>query len=122
MTMTTFKHWCPDCTGHQDWRQRDSMPDEVMCEGTHMFFENGYGISIQRNSATYSTHETFEVAVLHRSREMAANDDWRLCYCTRVTDDVMGYQTGDDVARTIAALVALPQNDYCTHMRKDWWS
>lgn len=118
--MTTFKHWCDGCTGHEDWRQRDNMPDEVMCEGLHMFFENGYGISIQRNPATYSNHETFEVAVLHAPKVLANNGDWRLCYRTPLTDDVMGYQTGDDIARSIALLAAMPPNEWCAHtMRLD---
>ena len=115
--MTTIKHWCDDCTGHNDWGGRYGDRDEVMAEGLHTFFANGYGLSIQRNGSTYSDEETFEVAVLHRHKRDIANDDWHLCYRTPVTEDVLAYQTGEDLVKLFAVVSELRENIYCSHHR-----
>ena len=64
---------------------------DVYKDGIHakIEFENGYGVSVIRNSISYG-HEDglYELAVMK-------ND--RLCYSTPITDDVKGFLTEDMV-------------------------
>lgn len=59
---------------------------------------NGYGVSLIRGGPAYSGPDTWEVAVTCNGV---------LCYDTPVTDDVLGYQTDQDVARVLEQLEAL---------------
>ena len=54
-----------------------------------MKFENGYGVSVITGGYG-SESEPYEVAVLFEGD---------LCYTTHITDDVMGYQTADNVTK-----------------------
>lgn len=58
-----------------------------------MFFDNGFGVSVVSGHLFYCTEEApYEVAVLKGTEE-----NFRLCYDTDITDDVIGYNTEDDV-------------------------
>jgi hypothetical protein len=73
-----------------------------MGEGHHglIFFPNGYGVSVVRYknpiSKTFSSYtlndSEWEVAVI-----IGNKDDWRLCYDTDITDDVLGHLTEGEV-------------------------
>ena len=63
-------------------------------------FPNGYGISVITGKHAYTSPASpYEVAVvLHGA----------LCYDTPITDDVLGWQTADDISKVMAQLEALP--------------
>lgn len=56
---------------------------------------NGYGISVVHGEYTYSDENTFEVGILHNGK---------LCYDTPITNDVLGYQTPEDIVNIINQL------------------
>ena len=51
-------------------------------------FENGYGVSVINGESAYCDSDTYELAVLY-------NDS--LTYNTKITDNVIGYQTAEEV-------------------------
>ena len=56
-------------------------------------FENGYGVSVISGDMAYSDEENpYEVAVLYNGS---------LCYNTHITDDVLGYQTEEQVTKVM---------------------
>jgi hypothetical protein len=79
-------------------------------QGLHVFFDNGYGLSIQRNKATYTNKHTFEVAVLHGNV-----DEWSICYRSPVTNDVIGWVTGEMLVDLMRQVQVLTRNRYCSH-------
>jgi len=57
------------------------------------FFDNGYGISVVKFRGSYGYEEgLYESAVLKGTEE-----DWHICYDTVIADDVLGYQTEEEV-------------------------
>lgn len=60
-----------------------------------MEFDNGYGVSVIRGQLFYCNENTYEVAILK---------DGDLCYDTPITDDVLGYQTKDQVTKIMKKL------------------
>jgi len=57
------------------------------------FFPNGYGVSVVRFPGSYGYGEgLYEVAVLQ-----GTSSDYRLCYDTPVTNDVMGHCDEQDI-------------------------
>jgi len=62
------------------------------------FFPNGYGVSVVQftspyGSGSYGAQEgLYELAVL-----TGVEEDWKICYDTPITDDVMGYLSIDDI-------------------------
>ena len=58
-----------------------------------MEFDNGYGVSVIRGQYFYCNENTYEVAILK---------DGDLCY--DITDDVLGYQTEDQVTKIMKKL------------------
>ena len=63
----------------------------VFAGGYHavMDFDNGYGVSVVNGQGSYTNGpDQYEVAILK---------DGALCYDTPITDDVIGYNTQDDV-------------------------
>lgn len=66
-----------------------------------VYFANGYGVSVIRNAGSYGFSEgLFEVAVL--------GPDGELDYSTPVTNDVLGWQSVDDVLEAMKAVSELP--------------
>ena len=58
---------------------------------SRMFFDNGYGISVVQHDYSYGGKlGKYEIAVL--------NSDGDLVYDTKVTNDVVGYLTPDEVS------------------------
>lgn len=60
------------------------------------FPHNGYGISVVNGEGTYSSGNSYEVAILHNGE---------LCYNTPLTDDVLSYETPvgiDNILETIS--------------------
>lgn len=68
-------------------------------------FDNGYGASvIAGGTYTYGGDEGLkELAVL----KFYDGDSYELCYETEITDDVLGYLTGEDVADLLVRIEAL---------------
>lgn len=60
-----------------------------------MDFPNGYGISVISGAWLYCDDDTFEVAIFK---------DGHLCYDTPITDDVLGYQTQEDITKIMIEL------------------
>ena len=62
------------------------------------FFPNGYGVSVIQfttpyGSGSYGAEEgLYELAVLK-----GVEEDWNICYDTPITDDVLGYQSEEEV-------------------------
>ncbi len=60
-----------------------------------MNFENGYGISVINGVGAYCGADTFEVAVLYKDE---------LCYNTHITDDVISYQTPEQITEIMSQI------------------
>jgi len=54
-----------------------------------MNFDNGYGASVINGYGAYCNDDTYEVAVLFEDK---------LCYSTPITNDVIGYQSEEEVS------------------------
>ena len=57
-------------------------------------FENGYGVSVINGDYAYSSQD--------KPYEIAIKKDGSICYDTYITNDVIGYQTKDDVTKVMA--------------------
>lgn len=70
-------------------------------------FPNGYGASVVRGPYTYGGSEgLYEVGVIvHDPRDRAAHS---LTYDTPITDDVLGWQSLDEVAEVLLRISRLP--------------
>lgn len=70
-----------------------------------VFFPNGYGASIIRNSFSYGREEgKWELAVVTGS----SRETMCLNYDTPITGDVIGYLTEEDVLNTLDQIAELP--------------
>jgi hypothetical protein len=74
-----------------------------------IFFPGGYGLSVVRFKHPYSTRhssytddKTWEVAILKGTK-----DQWDICYETEITNDVLSYQTEEDINRIIKHVLRL---------------
>jgi len=67
-----------------------------------IFYDNWYWASIIYWFSTYSTENTYELAVLIWNA-----DSWELCYDTHITDDVLWHLTEQDVLDTLELIQAL---------------
>ncbi len=69
-------------------------------------FDNGFGASVVRGPYTYGGDAgLFEVAVVKFHGDGA--NSFKITYDTPITDDVLGYQTDEDVADVLAQIAAL---------------
>jgi hypothetical protein len=72
-----------------------------------LFFSNGYGVSVITGETAYSSDDRpYELAVLKGTEE-----DFNLCYDTPITDDVVGYQTAEEVTQLMLRIQHLPPNE-----------
>ncbi len=64
-----------------------------------MNFDNDYGVSVVKFNGSYGYHQDlWEVAILYKDE---------LTYNTDITDDVLGYQTEQDVTDVMKMVQAL---------------
>lgn len=69
-------------------------------------FPNNFGISLVCHSFSYgNSNDEFEIAIINYNSE--ENDDWDICYTTELTQDVLGYQSKEDVIDVIQETIAL---------------
>lgn len=67
-------------------------------------FNNGYGVSVITGSKYFCCDAyTYEVAVL--------KDDC-ICYSTPITDDVLGYQTKNQISRIMKEIQSYERDQY----------
>lgn len=79
----------------------DHPADESGTQAT-MDFDNGYGVSVITGRMFYTSGATpYEVAVLKNGA---------LCYDTPVTEDVIGWNTSEDVTKIMAQVQTLNQS------------
>ncbi len=77
-----------------------NMPDGI---AARHFFPNGYGVSVVQFPGSYGYEEgLYEVAILKGLEE-----DWEICYDTPITDDVIGYQSMEDVDNLLLQVESL---------------
>ena len=69
----------------------------------HYKFPNGYGISVIRSSYSYSDENTYEVAIIH-------NND--LTFSTPLTNNVLSYQTPEDINKLLEIIEKWNTNQY----------
>ena len=81
------------------WVDRDGSLGNV----ARVFFQNGYGASVIDGPLFYTRDNTYELAVLRGDRER-----WSLTYRTPITNDVLGYQTKEEITVALQAIEALP--------------
>ncbi len=68
-------------------------------------FENGYGASVVKNDISYGSKEgLFELGVIKFD-----NNNWKLCYDTPITDDVIGYLKQEEIEPILEQIKNLPE-------------
>ena len=68
-----------------------------------IFFPNDYGASIIKNPYSYGNdEELFEIAVIKGNR-----DNWKICYDTPITNDVLGYLNSEDINKYLKQIEKL---------------
>ena len=76
--------------------------------GALHFFDNGYGVSVVQftspsGSGSYGAEQgLYEVAILKGLEE-----NWEICYDTPITDDVIGYQSVEDIDNLLSQVESL---------------
>lgn len=74
-----------------DFQPHRNYPDNGI-QAKH-FFENGYGVSVVKFPGSYGYEQgLYEVAILKGVAEK-----WEICYDTVLTDDVLGYNSEEEV-------------------------
>jgi hypothetical protein len=69
-------------------------------------FDNNYGVSLVSNSFSYGNkQEKFEIAIIKFNSE--DGDNFELTYDTHITNDVLGYQSKEDVISVIEKVILL---------------
>jgi hypothetical protein len=80
-------------------------------DGVHglIFFPGGYGLSVVRyrnpfggGSYTSNSVEDYEVAIIKGRK-----GNWEICYDTKITNDVLGFQTKEDINNIIKHVIRL---------------
>ena len=83
-----------------DFHPHGNMPDGI---AARHFFPNGYGVSVVQFPGSYGYEERlYEVAILKGLEE-----DWEICYDTPITDDVIGYQSMEDIDNLLSQVESL---------------
>ena len=83
-----------------DFYPHGNMPDGI---AARYFFPNGYGVSVVQFPGSYGAEEgLYEVAILKGLEE-----DWEICYDTPITDDVIGYQSVEDIDNLLSQVESL---------------
>jgi len=77
-----------------DWKTHSTLGGEQ----AEISFSNGYGASVLRGGTFYTTGGTYELAVLHHRD---------ITYETYITDDVLGYQTEEEINVALANIQCL---------------
>lgn len=68
-----------------------------------VFFENGYGASVVKFPGSYGYDSgLYELAVLKGTKRK-----WDLCYNTKITEDVLGHLSEDEVTKTLIKIEKL---------------
>lgn len=65
----------------------------------YMKFDNGYGISVVQGPTFYCNANTYEAAVMKNRH---------CCYDTGITDDLLGYQTSEQITEVMRKIQDLP--------------
>lgn len=80
------------------WTDNVRLLDGIVYRGVHYLFKfnNDYGASVVKNYESYGyKHDLWELAVVRFNR--GDINDWDLDYDTRITSDVLGYLTDDQI-------------------------
>ena len=82
-----------------------------------MVFDNGWGVSVQRNERVHSSSNSYEVAVLHQ-----VTNETRATVCSRqwiAPNGIDSWMSADMVATFIDQVQHLKKVEYCTHTRRN---
>jgi len=82
-----------DIKDFKDFKELESRP---VNGGVQYFvrFKNNYGASIVKHDFSYGNKDgLWELAVI----KIDENNNWGLCYTTKITNDVLGYLSDADV-------------------------
>lgn len=67
------------------------------------FFDNGYGVSVVKIPGSYGYEDgLYELAVIHGDEE-----NYEICYDTPISDDVLGYQTPEQIEQLLEKVESL---------------
>lgn len=73
-----------------------------------MRFPNDYGASVVRHRFSYgSSQGLFELAVIRWT-----DDDWKICYTTPITGDVIGGLEPSEILALFAQIMSLENREY----------
>lgn len=75
-----------------------------------LIFDNGYGLSAIQGLNTYSGEKTYEIDILKRFIDSNDDEYWELCY--PITNDVLGYQTLDEIEKIIEQVKSYKEDEY----------
>ena len=89
-----------------DFQPHSNYPDSGIT--ARHFYPNGYGVSVIQFTTPYgcgsygAEEGLYEVAILKGLEE-----DWEICYDTPITDDVIGYQSVEDIDNLLSQVESL---------------
>lgn len=71
-------------------------------------FDNGYGASVIKNAVSYGfAKDLWELAVLKITKDESGQYDWKVCYDTPITNDVVGWLTDYGVRKLLRKIKEL---------------
>lgn len=77
-----------------------------------LLFDNGYGLSAIQGLNTYSGERTYEIAVIRKYIDPDSDVYWDLCYNTPITNNVLGFQTLDQIKEIIEQIKSYKEDEY----------
>ena len=79
--------------GFEKFLIRDEI-DDILGGAHYVFkFDNGYGASVIKHGHSYGNEDDlWELAVIK-----FYGDNWGLCYTTEISNDLIGWQTDEDI-------------------------